>query len=63
LPVTIPVTLDSQAVIETLQTDKKVKAGKVRFILPTQIGQVTMTDQVPSEIIQEVLEEIKSSLH
>jgi 3-dehydroquinate synthase len=60
LPTQIPADLDSEAVIETLQTDKKVKAGKVRFILPTQIGEVTITDQVPSDLIREVLEEIKT---
>jgi 3-dehydroquinate synthase len=55
LPIKIPTTLDSEAAIETLQTDKKVKAGKVRFILPTQIGKVTITDQVSSELIREVI--------
>ncbi len=60
LPTTIPATLDSTALIELLQTDKKVKAGKVRFILPTQIGKVTICDRVPSTLIREVLKEIKN---
>lgn len=58
LSIKIPTDLDSEAVIETLQTDKKVKAGKVRFILPTEIGKVTITDQVPSQLIREVLAEL-----
>jgi 3-dehydroquinate synthase len=42
--------------VDILQTDKKVKNGKVRFILPTAIGVVTITDQVPVDVIYKVLE-------
>ncbi|MBD1899626.1 3-dehydroquinate synthase [Trichocoleus sp. DQ-A3] len=56
LPTQLPAGLDIEAIIETLQTDKKVKAGKVRFVLPTQIGAVTVTDQVPSDVIRQVLQ-------
>ncbi len=55
LPTQLPEGLDIEAIIETLQLDKKVKAGKVRFILPTQIGVVTITDQVPADTIRKVL--------
>ncbi|BAZ51852.1 3-dehydroquinate synthase [Nostoc sp. NIES-4103] len=55
LPTKLPDGVDIEAIIEALQLDKKVKAGKVRFILPTQIGVVTITDDVPSETIREVL--------
>ncbi|MEL4896346.1 3-dehydroquinate synthase [Crocosphaera sp. Alani8] len=58
LPLTIDNSLKSQEIIQSLQLDKKVKAGKVRFILPTDIGQVEISDNVPSEIITTVLEEI-----
>ncbi|MBF2022061.1 MAG: 3-dehydroquinate synthase [Hydrococcus sp. C42_A2020_068] len=63
LPTKIPTNLNSEAVIETLQTDKKVKAGKVRFILPTEIGKVTIIDRVPSNLIREVLEEIRNPVN
>lgn len=56
LPTRLPSGLDIEAVIESLQLDKKVKAGKVRFILPTQIGVVKITDQVPSDTIRQVLQ-------
>ncbi|MDF2388834.1 3-dehydroquinate synthase [Nostoc ellipsosporum NOK] len=56
LPTKLPDGVDIEAIIEALQLDKKVKAGKVRFILPTQIGVVTITDDVPSETIREVLQ-------
>ncbi|MBP5973941.1 3-dehydroquinate synthase [Brasilonema sp. CT11] len=56
LPTQLPSGVDIEAIIESLQLDKKVKAGKVRFILPTQIGVVTITDEVPSDTIREVLQ-------
>ncbi|MFM7365223.1 MAG: 3-dehydroquinate synthase [Cuspidothrix sp.] len=55
LPTQIPANLDIEALINALQLDKKVKSGKVRFVLPTQIGVVKVTDEVPTEIIREVL--------
>ena len=58
LPTRAPSGLDPHAILDTLQTDKKVKAGKVRFILPTQIGEVIITDQVSSEDILTALAEI-----
>ncbi|MEB3218821.1 MAG: 3-dehydroquinate synthase [Nostocales cyanobacterium 94392] len=59
LPTKLPVGLNIAEIIESLQLDKKVKAGKVRFILPTQIGAVTITDQVTSDVISEVLQQMK----
>jgi 3-dehydroquinate synthase len=47
--------LNIEEVLHTLTTDKKVKAGKVRFILPTAIGTVEISDQVPPEVLREVL--------
>ena len=56
LPTKIPTELDINAIIETLKSDKKVKAGKVRFILPTSIGEVTITDKVTEETIENIIE-------
>ncbi|NJO39301.1 MAG: 3-dehydroquinate synthase [Cyanobacteria bacterium CRU_2_1] len=55
LPTQLPSGLDIEAILVALQTDKKVKDGRVRFVLPTAIGTVTVTDQVPSETICQVL--------
>ncbi|MGK7950302.1 MAG: 3-dehydroquinate synthase [Xenococcaceae cyanobacterium] len=52
LPTNIPPELNMDDILETLKSDKKVKAGKVRFILPTQIGKVIITDKVTEEIIR-----------
>ena len=55
LPTKIPQQLDSEEIIAALQSDKKVKAGKVRFILPTNIGEVIITDKVAPGLLQEVI--------
>lgn len=56
LPTKLPAGVDIEGIIDSLQNDKKVKDGKVRFILPTQIGVVTITDEVPSDTIRQVLQ-------
>jgi 3-dehydroquinate synthase len=61
LPTQLPAGVDIEAIIDSLQTDKKVKAGRVRFVLPTQIGAVTVTDQVPAEQIRQVLRQMQST--
>ncbi|NEO29695.1 MAG: 3-dehydroquinate synthase [Symploca sp. SIO3C6] len=61
LPTKLPTGLEIEAIIDTLQTDKKVQDGKVRFVLPTQIGEVTVTDQVPEDVIRQVLSQMQAS--
>lgn len=55
LPTRLPARIEIDAILDSLQTDKKVKAGKVQFVLPTQIGAATVTDQVPPEVVRQVL--------
>ena len=62
LPTQLPAGLDHQAIIDTLQTDKKVKEGEVRFVLPSQIGLVKPTEPtvtVSSDIIKRVLQQMQ----
>jgi 3-dehydroquinate synthase len=61
LPTTLPPAIKIDAILDALQTDKKVQSGKVRFVLPTQIGTVTLTDQVPAETIRQVLHRMPNS--
>ncbi len=56
LPTTWPSEIPFATVIQGLQADKKVKEGRIRFILPKQIGQVEITDQVSLEQIDRVLQ-------
>ncbi|MBE9046232.1 3-dehydroquinate synthase [Pleurocapsales cyanobacterium LEGE 10410] len=55
LPTEIPSELAIDDILETIKSDKKVKAGKVRFILPLAIGKVTITARATSEIISKAL--------
>ncbi len=55
LPTKLPSGLNIEDILVSLQTDKKVKAGKVRFVLPTGIGVVTVTDKVSADVLREVL--------
>ena len=59
LPTRLPAEINIEAVIDTLQTDKKVEAGQVRFVLPTQIGAATVTNQVKPEQIRQVLQQMQ----
>jgi 3-dehydroquinate synthase len=55
LPLSFP-TLDPEAVLACLQGDKKVRDGRVRFVLPTGVGSVTIRDDVDAGMIRAVLE-------
>ena len=54
LPLNLP-DLAPQEVLNCLQADKKVKQGRVRFILPSAIGVVAIHDDVTEPIIRAVL--------
>ena len=56
----LPDGVDIAAILDALQTDKKVEAGRVRFVLPTQIGAATVTDQVPADTIRQVLRQMQA---
>lgn len=45
------------AIWRAMGADKKRRSQKLRFVLPRQLGQVIVTDEVPQEAILQVLEE------
>lgn len=55
LPTRLPAALNIDDILMTLRSDKKVKSGKVRFVLPKRIGEAFVTDQVTDDIIQRLL--------
>ncbi|MFN7714484.1 MAG: 3-dehydroquinate synthase [Pseudanabaenaceae cyanobacterium] len=61
LPCTIAADLDEATILNALTIDKKVEAGKVRFILPKAIGTVEITDAVTDDLLQLALDRLKSS--
>lgn len=52
LPLDIPEEVKREDLLNSLQWDKKVKGGKVRFILPTQIGKVVITDEITEDLLK-----------
>ncbi len=51
LPVTIPDFIDDDSILRLVQHDKKVRDGKVNFVLCKGIGSTVITDDVNSEEI------------
>ncbi len=47
--------LKPENIVKTLYADKKVIAGRLRFILPVKIGEVVISDHVTEEILYRVL--------
>jgi 3-dehydroquinate synthase len=48
-----------QSIVRRLQADKKTKNGKVHFVLPTEIGQVDIVNNVPPEVVLAAVDEIR----
>ena len=57
LPTEFP-PLEPEAVMACLQGDKKVRGGRVRFVLPTAIGTVSIRDDVDEETIGWVVSQL-----
>jgi len=52
--------VDTISVMEKMQRDKKVRAGHMRWILPTQIGRAGIYDDVPLALIKEAVARVCS---
>lgn len=57
LPIACP-GVASEAILAAMQHDKKVQAGRTRWILPTRIGHAQMYSDVPLEQVREVVEAV-----
>jgi 3-dehydroquinate synthase len=47
--------LNPNDIVRILYQDKKTIGGKLRLVLPTRIGDVTITDKISDKVIQDVL--------
>lgn len=56
LPAELP-DLKAGQIMQAMEYDKKVRAGKVRFVLLKSIGNAVVADDVPPSLIEEVLGE------
>ncbi|MBE0477728.1 3-dehydroquinate synthase [Candidatus Aerophobetes bacterium] len=50
--------LGAGKVFEALKFDKKVRAGRLFFVLPEEIGKVSLRDDVPLNLVKKVIEEL-----
>ena len=58
LPVKLPTGLDVEEILKSLQLDKKVQDGKVRFVLPVRLGEAAVSDRVDGDLILQVLKDM-----
>jgi 3-dehydroquinate synthase len=57
LPTAQPQDMDFSAFIKHMVIDKKVIAGKLRFVLPTNIGSAELLSSVSEEVLRQVIEQ------
>jgi 3-dehydroquinate synthase len=50
--------LTVRQVVRALGIDKKVKGGKIQFVLPERIGKVCISSDVPVKLVKQVLTEL-----
>jgi shikimate kinase / 3-dehydroquinate synthase len=60
LPVRCP-GIDTTSVLEKMQRDKKVRAGSLRWVLPTCIGHAEVYDDIPLEVVQSAIATVCST--
>lgn len=48
----------AEALVEIMRTDKKARGGKLRFVLPTQIGKVKLGVEAPESAVRQTLREM-----
>ncbi|HWB53536.1 MAG TPA: 3-dehydroquinate synthase [Tepidisphaeraceae bacterium] len=55
---TTGLSLDPNAILDAMRLDKKVKDGRIRFILPMGIGQAVTRDDVPDDLVRQALQSL-----
>lgn len=53
-------TLRTDDVVNCMLFDKKVRSGRVRFVLPDRIGHVVIRDDVPADVVRGAIESLRS---
>ncbi len=52
--------LDTKKVVDAMIFDKKVKHGRVRFILPDRLGHVVIRDDVPADVVARAVDSLRT---
>jgi 3-dehydroquinate synthetase len=60
LPVHIPTYLAADAIIKAMASDKKKSAGKLRFILIRDVGDVFVSGDVAETAVRQTIESLKT---
>jgi 3-dehydroquinate synthase len=55
LPTAIPTAYPTDDLLAVMRRDKKAVSGRLRFILPTRLGEVKLFDNVPDALVRDVL--------
>jgi 3-dehydroquinate synthase len=53
--------LDLDALLATMQRDKKVEYGRLRFVLPRRLGQVELVDGVSQDLVRATWQDVRAS--
>jgi len=59
LPVKIPAGMETSQIVAFMETDKKVVAGRLHFVLVKEIGVPFVTPDIPSDVVVETIEELR----
>jgi 3-dehydroquinate synthase len=51
--------VDENKIWETLQLDKKVRRGRLHFVLPRKMGEVFLTAEIPPNLIKKTLQDLR----
>jgi 3-dehydroquinate synthetase len=61
LPIRIPADVTPQRLLKIMASDKKKQAGRLRFVLLRDIGDVFVTDRVDQKTVIETLQELTTA--
>ena len=53
--------LKTSDVLDRMKLDKKVVAGRLRFVLPKELGHVELFDDIPEDDVRDVLDELSET--
>ncbi|VAX36785.1 3-dehydroquinate synthase [hydrothermal vent metagenome] len=60
LPTSLPegLSLSTDNILTSMQRDKKTVGGKLRFVLPTELGKVKLFDNIPKKTVRDVIDSL-----
>ncbi|MCH8147823.1 MAG: 3-dehydroquinate synthase [Planctomycetes bacterium] len=59
LPIQMPTALNTDRILETMQNDKKARAGRVRFVLLDAIGAPLIRDDIDESLVRAAYESLR----